>query len=374
MHGMRVDRQAAEQYVPFGCGEFVIQGQSVGTPNTLLNLLKLLNITLNEGIDPMDGIKKSGPVSIKKVEEFKTFDDLYKNYKELLAYYFDLSVDAQYYSYELMNREVSFMFASILMDDCLSRGKAILDGGIRYLGGTNETYGNINSSDALYAIKKLVYDDKKYTLAELIKAANRNFDGYDLIREELLSQGKYGNDLEEVDELANDFYEFVAKGIRDRGIEKGMQYYLIVISNNQTNTEWGRETSASLDGRYAGQFMNPANNPQGGAAQSGPTAVLNSLATFNAKYHGGAVQNIKFTPNMFNKNRTKIKYLFDTYFKKGGCHLMVTIVDHGVLEDAQKHPEKYPNLIVRVSGFSAIFVNLDKDVQDELLSRTLYDE
>ncbi|WP_137665276.1 pyruvate formate lyase family protein [Enterococcus hulanensis] len=374
MHGMRVDRKTAEQYVPFGCGEFVIQGQSVGTPNTLLNLLMLLNMTLNEGVDPMDGIKKSGPVPIKKIENFEYFDDLYANYKELLDYYFDLSVDAQYYSYELMNREVSFMFASILMDDCISRGKAILDGGIRYLGGTNETYGNINSSDALYAIKKLVFDEKKYTLKELNEAAKHNFAGYEAIREELWAQGKYGNDLAEVDELANDLYEFVANGIRDRGIEKGMQYYLIVISNNQTNTEWGRATSASLDGRYAGQFMNPANNPQGGAAQSGPTAVLNSLATFDAKYHGGAVQNIKFTPNMFNKNRTKIKYLFNTYFKKGGCHLMVTIVDHGILEDAQKHPEKYPNLIVRVSGFSAIFVNLDKDVQDELLSRTLYDE
>ncbi|MGG5372150.1 pyruvate formate lyase family protein [Enterococcus sp. AZ196] len=374
MHGMRVDRKTAEQYVPFGCGEFVIQGQSVGTPNTLLNLLKLLTITLNEGVDPMDGIKKSGPVHIKKIENFESFDDLYANYKDLLDYYFDLSADAQYYSYELMNREVSFMFASILMDDCLSRGKAILDGGIRYLGGTNETYGNINSSDALYAIKKLVYDEKKYSLKELVEAAKHNFSGYETIREELWEQGKYGNDIAEVDELANDFYEFVAKGIRERGIAKGMQYYLIVISNNQTNTEWGRETSASLDGRYAGQFMNPANNPQGGAAQSGPTAVLNSLATFDAKYHGGSVQNIKFTPNMFNKNRTKINYLFNTYFKKGGCHLMVTIVDHGILEDAQKHPEKYPNLIVRVSGFSAIFVNLDKDVQDELLSRILYDE
>ena len=119
--------------------------------------------------------------------------------------------------------------------------------------------------------------------------------------------------------------------------------------------------------------MNPANNPQGGAAKSGPTACLNSLATFQAKYHGGSVQNMKFTPRMFQQDRDKIKILFDTYFKKGGCQLMVTVVDHGVLEDAQKHPEKYPDLIVRVAGYSAVFVNLTKDIQDELLSRTLYD-
>ena len=373
MYSMRVDRKTAEQYVPFGCGEFVIQGQSVGTPNILINLLKILNITLNKGTDPADGIKKSGNVVMKDLDEYKTFDEFYSKYKELLDYYLDLSADAQYHSYEVMNREVSFMFASILTNDCISRGKSILDGGVRYLGGTNETYGNINSSDALYAIKTLVFDRKKYTLKELNEAALHNFEGYEKIREELRDCGKYGNDIKEVDELANDLYEFVAKGNRDRGLKKGMDYFLIVISNNQTNTEWGRKTSASLDGRYSGQFMNPANNPQGGADKNGPTALLNSLSRFDAKYHGGSVQNIKFTPDMFNKNRKIIKSLFDTYFKKGGCHLMVTVVDQGILKDAQDHPEKYPDLVVRVSGFSAIFVNLERDVQDEVMSRVLYD-
>ncbi len=374
MYGMRVDRKAAEQYVPFGCGEFVIQGQSVGTPNTLLNLLKLLNITLNEGTDPFDGENKSGPVSIPPADSFQTFDAFYKKYKELLDYYFDLSADAQYYSYQLMNEQVSFLFTSLLMDDCIKRGKALLDGGVRYLGGTNETYGNINTSDSLYAIKTLVFDQHKYRLSELVEAANHNFEGYESIRRDLLACDKYGNDIDAVDSLANDLYLYVANGIRDRGIRKGMQYYLIVISNNQTNTEWGRQTSASLDGRLSGMYMNPANNPQGGADKSGPTAMLNSLRRFDAKYHGGSVQNIKFTPRMFNRNRDKIKALFRTYFKNGGCHLMVTVVDRGVLEDAQKHPENYPHLIVRVSGFSAVFVNLERDVQDELLSRMLYDE
>ncbi len=103
MYGMRVSREIAEQYVPFGCGEFVIQGKSVGTPNTLLNLLKLLNITLNAGIDPMDGKAKNGPVSIPECSAFTTFDELYDTYKELLDYYFDLSVEAQKHSYEVMN-------------------------------------------------------------------------------------------------------------------------------------------------------------------------------------------------------------------------------------------------------------------------------
>ena len=370
---MRLDETIAEQYVPFGCGEYVIQGKSVGTPNTLLNLLKILQISMNQGIDSMDHTYKAGPVQLKPIHELKTFDAFYDQYKKLLDYYFDLSIEAQVHSYTIMNQEVSFLFPSILMDDCIQRRKALLDGGVEILGGTNETYGNINTSDALYAIKTLVYDQKKYTIDQLNEAALHNFEGEESLRKELVNLPKYGNDIKDVDEMANDLYEYVAKGIRNRGIQAGLGYYLIVISNNQTNTDWGHQTAASLDGRKAGVYMNPANNPQGGAAKSGPTAVLNSLSLFDAKYHGGSVQNIKFTPRMMHKDADKIKALWRTYFKKGGCQLMVTVVDHGTLEDAQTHPEKYPDLIVRVAGYSAIFVNLGKDVQDELLSRTLYE-
>lgn len=372
MHAMRVDETTAEQYVPFGCGEFVIQGQSTGTPNTCINLLKLLQISLNGGIDPMDGVDKSDGVSLLPAEELTSFDSLYAQYKRLLDHYFDLSIAAQKRSYEIMNEEVSFLFTSILMDDCLGRSKALLDGGVRYLGGTNETYGNINASDSLAAIREVVFEKKLTTLPALRDAANADFEGQEWLRRQLWEAPKYGNDDERADSLANDLFQFVANGIRDRGIAAGMQYYLIVISNNQLNTEWGRRTAASYDGRHKGQFMNPANNPQGGANHSGPTAMLNSLAKFDAGLHGGSVQNIKFTPDFFNNRREVIKQMFRVYFARGGCHLMVTVVDHGVLEDAVKHPENYRDLIVRVSGFSAVFVNLEPDIQKELMSRVLY--
>ena len=372
-YAMNIDDKTAKQYVPFGCGEFVIQGKSVGTPNTLLNLVKIMQLALNEGYDPMDHIYKAGPIKVKSLREMKTFDDFYHQYKKLLDYYFDLSVSAQLHSYKIMNQEVSFLFTSILMDDCINREKSLLDGGVEILGGTNETYGNINSSDALYTIKTLVYDQKKYTLEQLNQAALNNYVGYEMILKDILALPKYGNDDKECDDMAIDLYEYVAKGIRQRGIDNHMGYYLIVISNNQTNTDWGHQTDASLDGRKKGMYMNPANNPQGGGAKNGPTACLNSLAKFNAKYHGGSVQNMKFTPRMMHEDKEKVKILFDTYFKKGGCQLMVTCVDHGVLEDAQKHPENYPDLIVRVAGYSAVFVNLTPDIQAELLSRVLYD-
>ncbi|MGN0425804.1 MAG: pyruvate formate lyase family protein [Acetatifactor sp.] len=373
-YGMRVKEEDAERYVPFGCTEFVLWGKSTGTPNICINLLKLLTIYMNDGIDPMDGKNKTGDVITKKMADITSFEDFYAGYKELLDYYMDLSADAQYSSYGIMNEHVGFLFTSILMDDCIERGKALLDGGVEYLGGTCETYGNINTSDSLWAVKKLVFEDKKVSLLKLCEAVKANFEGYDKIRRLCLDCDKYGNDLDTADTMANDLYEYVSKGIRDRGIDKGMQYFLIVISNNSLNTEWGIQTAASPDGRLCGMYMNPANNPQGGADKNGPTAMLNSLCKFDAKYHAGSVQNIKFSTSMFNHNRALMETLFKTYFKKGGCHLMVTVVDSGTLEDAIKHPENYPNLIVRVAGYSAVFVNLDPSVQQEILSRTLYDE
>ncbi|MCL2895875.1 pyruvate formate lyase family protein [Brenneria tiliae] len=372
MHAMRIDEITAEQYVPYGCGEYVIQGQSIGTSNTMINLLKTLNIFLNGGIDPIDGIKKTGPISLKKTSEIKNFKEFFNEYKKLLSYYIHLSVNAQINSYILMNEKVSFIFPSILMNDCIFRGKSILDGGIRYLGGTNETYGNINAADTLLVIKKLAFEEKKYTLSQMNDIILNNYSGHENIRSDFLELPKYGNDLDEVDNIAVELYEYVSNQIRMLGIKSGLHYYLAVISNNQTNTEWGRKTSASLDGRYNGQYLNPANNPQGGADKYGPTAMLNSLVKLDPSLHGGAVQNIKFTPKLFNENKIKIKWLLRQYFDNGGCQLMINIVDKGILEDAKKHPEKYPDLIVRVSGFSAVFVNLDEDVQDEIISRTLY--
>jgi pyruvate-formate lyase len=152
-YGMRVDEKTAERYVPFGCTEFVLWGQSTGTPNICINLLKLLNIYMNDGIDPMDGQDKTGGVPLPKMTEICSFEEFYVGYKKLLDYYMDLSADAQYSSYGIMNEHVGYLFTSILTDDCIERGKVLLDGGVRYLGGTCETYGNINTSDSLYAVK-----------------------------------------------------------------------------------------------------------------------------------------------------------------------------------------------------------------------------
>ena len=311
---------------------------------------------------------------IPPLETLTTYGAFFDGYARLVKAYLDLAIDRQVASFRIMNENVSFLMMSMLTDDCIARGRAILDGGVRYLGATNETYGNINTSDSLFAIRTLVYEQGRYTLPQIAQALRDNFVGHEALRRDCLACDKYGNDLDACDAVANDVYELVAKGTRDRGIAAGLQYFLIVISNNQLNTEWGLRTGASPDGRLRGVYLNPANNPQGGANVNGPTAMLNSLRKFDPRYHAGSVQNIKFTPQLFNENRDMVKGLMKTYFDDGGCHLMVTVVNRGELEDAMAHPENHQDLIVRVSGFSAVFVNLDRAIQEELLSRVLYGE
>ncbi|GAM55140.1 pyruvate formate-lyase [Vibrio ishigakensis] len=373
MKSMQISEKDAQQYVPFGCGEFVLSGMSVGTPNTCINILKILNIALTGGTDFWDGQDKSGGTPLLQPDAITSFDDVMQNYKDLLDHYIKITSEAQSYSYQVMNEQVGYLFTSILTDDCIGRSKALLDGGVYKLGGTNETYGNSNAYDSLAAIKKVIFEDKKYSYTELIQALKVDFDGYDRMKHDLIQAPKFGNDDAYIDDIAVEMHEYICNGIKDAAAKVGMDSYLVVIINNQVNTEWGRATSASADGRHRGVYMSNANNPQSGADKNGPTAMLNSLAKLTADVHAGSVQNIKFSKDMFNGKRPIVEALMDGYFEQGGPQLMVSVVGKGELEAAYHNPEQYPNLVVRVGGFSARFVNLDRDVQLEILNRTLND-
>ncbi|WP_251861743.1 pyruvate formate lyase family protein [Clostridium sp. Marseille-Q2269] len=373
MKTMHVDERTAEQYVPFGCGEFVLSGQGVGTPNACINLLKALTIFIHDGVDQWNYKYKYGELKLKKMEHIKSFDEFFNEYKKLLTYYIELTAEAHAHSYKVMNRKVGFIYTSILIDDCIGRGKMVLNGGVKHLGGTNEMYGNMSTADSLAAIKKLVFDDKKYTLTEIQEILSKDFDGFEDVQEEMKECPKFGNDDDYVDSLAVELHEFTCNEVAKQAPKVGLDSWLVVVINNQVNTEWGRATASSPDGRIAGLYMSNANNPQSGADINGPTAMLNSLAKIRADIHGGSVQNIKFSKKMFNKEKDKIKILFSTYFKKGGPQLMINVVGKEELEAAYKNPEAYKNLTVRVGGFSARFVNLEDDVQREIMARTCND-
>jgi pyruvate-formate lyase len=274
--------------------------------------------------------------------------------------------------YEVAGKAAPFLFQSILFDDCVSRGKALFGGGIRHLGGTLETYGNTNTADSLVAIRNLVFEQKKISWNELLDTLKNNFKNHSNIRKMLLEQPKYGNDNDEADEMLIKVHDHVCLATRAEAEKVGLDSYLVVNINNSANTTLGKYTAASADGRLAFTSLANGNTPNMGMDKQGATALLNSISKPSTSYDAGASQNFKISREMLVKYRMQTVAMFDTYFRKGGAQLMITAVNKGDLEMAMQHPEEYPNLLVRVGGFSARFVELDKDIQMEILNRTLY--
>ena len=368
-----VPYQEAIHAIQYGCGEYVLNHRSVGTPSGLINLLQALIVTLNKGIDPKTG-KYMGmpPERYKKHNDFATFGELLAAYKEQVEYHVTQLAKHEELEYIYAGKDNAYLFSSLLMDDCLATGKGMFEGGVRYLGGTLESYGNSNTADGLTAIRELVYDKKAVTLGQIREMLNANFKGFEKQRKMLLDCPKYGNDNETADQMLVEIHNHLCEFTRKQKKKTQLHSYLVVIINNDANTVMGMQTPASPDGRLAYTFMNPGNNPVGGADKNGITAFLNSLVKPYTAIHAGAVQNMKFSKELFTKNRPMLEALLKTYWQKGGAQAMMTIVSRGELEDAMKHPENYQNLIVRVGGFSERFVNLPPETQREILARTLY--
>jgi pyruvate-formate lyase len=179
-------------------------------------------------------------------------------------------------------------------------------------------------------------------------------------------------DDDAADEMMTIVHDHICNFARERNRHTVLHSYLVVVINNDANTVMGKFTGASPDGRLAYTYMNPGNNPVGGMDRNGPTALMNSLLKPDPTIHAGAVQNMKFSKELFMGKRDILEALLRTYFKNGGTQAMMTVISRDDLEEAIKHPDKYANLIVRVGGFSERFVDLPPETQQEILSRTLY--
>ena len=365
-----ISEKEAEDYCFFGCGEYVINRRSIGSPNGIINLLKALEITLFNGVDML--YDKPCGLALGEFDGFPSFESFYAAYKKQLLFYIDVLARQERLEYDYCAKVGSFLLISLLMDDCMERGRSLLNGGVRYLGGTLETYGNINTANSLYAIKTLVFEQKRIEPKRLLEALKADFRGFEQERKLLLEAEKYGNDLDGVDDLAADLHEYVCNAVKEQNHRVGLHSYMVVIINNEANTILGRFTGASADGRKAREPMANANNPAGGTDKNGVTAMLNSLVKLRTDIHAGAVQNLTFSPELFNDNRPVLESLLKTYFRKGGQQCMINVLNRGELEDAIRHPDRHQGLLVRVGGFSARFVTLSPDVQREIASRTLY--
>lgn len=370
MKGFNVDREAAEHYLPYGCGEYALDHISFGSPNCGFNLLKALEATLHNGKDHLTGEQVG--LNLGSSESFKTYDDLWSAYRQQVEYHVMALADRHKLEYQAEAKSASFLYISMLYDDCIKRGKSVVDGGVRYQGGVIETFGMVNTADSLAAIKWLVYDQQKLTLEQLLAALDADYVGFEREYRMLKAAPKYGNDHDYVDAITRQVSEHVAHCTCEQAARIGFHYFLIVNINNYANVSMGKQTAASADGRRCGAPLANGNTPTAGNDTRGVTAFLNSIVKLDPSEHAGYTHNMKFSKQMFREDRAKVSALLKGYFASGGTQAMITVVGCGDLEAALREPEQYRNLIVRVGGFSARFVELTRDVQLDLIQRTLY--
>ena len=360
----------AEQYMPLGCGEIVIDHMGYGTPSGSLNVLKALDVTLRNGVDHITGKQLGLPTG--HLKDFKTYEEFLEAFKKQLAFFIEILADHEDLEYVESGKQAPYLYLSMLYDDCISRGKAIFSGGIKYLGGSLESFGSVNTADSLTAIKKMVFDNKLISAEKLIEVLDNNFVGFEKEHKMLKECPKYGNDDDYADDIMIELHDFMCNTIRDQRERTNLDWYLNVLINNKQNTILGRWVGASADGRKAGREMANANTPSGGNDKKGVTALINSLIKPSHKIHAGTVQNMRFGRDFFTNDRPRFETILDTYFKKGGAQAMITVINRGDLENALVEPEKHQDLFVRIGGFSSRYIDLPRDVQLEILSRVTY--
>jgi formate C-acetyltransferase len=225
--------------------------------------------------------------------------------------------------------------------------------------------------DSLAALEKVVFDDKEATLEEVAEAMRRNFEGYEDLHKKLLAAPKYGNNDPYVDKYAPWFVEYQT-GLFDQYRTWDGGRIFTAMAANTANIYAGQGIGATPDGRLAGTPLSDAASPTYGRDVRGLTAAIHSLTTADYSCVAcGSVVNQKFSPAAFNdENRPKLVAALKVYFLRGGQEMQINATDAKVLKDAMDHPEKYPNLVVRVSGFSAVYVTLGREVQEDILNRT----
>lgn len=368
--GFGVSITEAQQYVPYGCGEFVLEHASIGSPDAALNVLKAVNVTLGNGIDYVDNARRG--LALGGLERMASFEQLKSAVEAQIEHQVNLLARCQATVYRVTGEQAAFPFLSMLYDDCIGRGKALLAGGVRYCGGTLESFGNNSAADSLTAIKYAVYDHNLVSPRDLIQALKNNFVGYEQVRTTLLASPRFGNDNPEADAMSVWLNEMVCETTRRCGTAAGLDHFSVVLINNGDSVMFGKTTGASADGRLLGVPLSNGNQPSAGSDVCGPTALLNSMAKLNPAVHAGAVHNVRFSRATFDKHPGSVHGLLRGYFSSGGTQAMVTVTNRDDLEKARAHPELYANLIVRVGGYSEYFVDLPPDIQDEVMRRTLY--
>ncbi len=353
-----------------GCVEVGAFGKESYILTGYLNLPKILEITLHNGLDPRTG-KPIGP-STGDAASFTSFDDLLQAYHTQLRHFVDIKIRGNNVVERLFAEHIPAPFLSVLIDDCVARGRDYHDGGARY----NSTYiqgvGLGSLTDSMTALKYHVFDQKTLSMAEMLHALDANFAGQEALRAQLHHKTpKYGNDDDYADDVMRLLFEAFFSAVDGRPNTKGGTYRINLLPTT-VHIYFGSVTGATPDGRGRGEPLSEGVSPVQGADRHGPTAVIKSVAKIDHVRTGGTLLNQKFTPQLLQSDSGLLALcqLVRTYFRLGGHHVQFNVVDAATLRAAQADPSSYRHLIVRVAGYSDYFCDLSRSLQDEIISRT----
>ncbi len=395
-----IPKEDAWDYACVGCLENTMQGNDrSGTVNCNPNLVKSILLTLNNGksanqnqnvlmLHPKEGKPVQIGLKTGLAEDFKTWEEFWNAWVKQIKFQIKYTVGIYNISEEFRAKWLPTPYLSTMVKGCIDRGLDVRNGGpdIRFV--TIEGVGFATLVDSLLAIKKFVYDEKKFTIAELKEAMENDFKGkkeWEIMQSLLKNRApKYGNDNDEADKLAYKVMEIWSQECFKYKTPTNFQFRPGMLSWNYWAGEDAGFTPATPDGRNTGQFLSNAISPTNGADVQGPTAVTNSVGTVlggkdkNGNYinllPNGASHTLTFNPSLLRNPELKEKFksYLKGYIENGGTALQVNILDANMLKDAQINPEGYQNLLVRITGYNAYFVSIGKELQDEIIAREMH--
>ena len=357
-----------------GCIETGCFGKEAYLLTGYLNLPKLLELALHDGVDPLTG-ERVGPATGDPAG-FGGFDDVYRAFEAQLAHAVDVKVASNHAIERLFASSMPAPFLSVLIKDCIADGRDYYDGGPRYDTTYLQCCGIGTVTDSLAAIRRHVFEQPVVSLEQLSAALARDFRGDEPLRLWLTTRTpRFGNDDDEADGLMRRVFDSLLATIDGRPNTRGGHYHLNMLSTT-CHVYFGSKLGASADGRRAGRPISDGTSPSHGADRNGPTAVCRSLARMDQVKTGGTLLNQRFLPHVLagETGLEKLAQLIRGYFRLGGHHIQFNVVDDAVLRAAQRDPEAYRDLLVRVAGYSDYFVDLGSDLQEEIIARTAHGE
>lgn len=361
---------ARDSGIASGCVEVGCAGKEAYVLTGYLNVPKILELVLNRGYDAYTGIKIAPDFGDPR--EWTSYEEACDTFKAMLKYVVDVKVAGNNRIERMYVEEMPVPLLSIITDDCIKRGVDYNAGGARYNTSYIQCVGVATITDSLSVLKKNIFEEKKFTMDELLTALHDNFEGHDEIFKIISKQTpKYGND----DDYADDILRSVDKTLQDviagRKTPKGSTTVVEFLPTT-CHVYFGQVMEASPNGRLKGVSLPDGIAPEKNADVNGPTAVVKSASKLNQMKTGGALLNQKFTPQAVagQQGLDNLATLTRSYFAMDGHHIQFNVIDRKTLLDAQKNPGEYEHLIVRVAGYSDYFNNLDRDLQNEIINRT----